>query len=73
LENTLGNAISKDTKETSFRENLDRWLIEKLITFRDLPYDQYKLKAEYTDQDMQERKLGPYGVRKDSEGSKKTS
>src|SRR5215510_9436233 len=27
LENTLGNAISKVTKETSFRENLDTSLI----------------------------------------------
>ena len=73
LENTLGDAISKDTKETSFHKNLDRWLIEKLITFRDLPYDQYKLKAEYTDQDMRERKLGPYSARKNPEGSAKTT
>ena len=74
LENTLGDAISKVTKETSFRENLDGWLIKKLVTFHDLPYEEYKRKAESTDQDMRERKLGPYSTKKaSSEASTKST
>src|SRR4030095_11756460 len=49
LENTLGTAISEDLKESSFRNNLDQWLREKLVMFHDLPYEQYKRKAESTD------------------------
>src|SRR5216117_2500978 len=64
LENTLGNAIPDVLKDTSFRENIDVWLIKKLVTFHDLPYEEYKRKAESTDQDMRERKLGPYSMKR---------
>ena len=57
LENTLGAAISEDLKESSFCDNLDGELIKALVAFRDLSYEQYKRKAESTDQEMRERKL----------------
>ena len=42
LENKLGNAIPDVLKDTSFRENIDGWLIKKLMIFHDLPYEEYK-------------------------------
>src|SRR5438876_9601575 len=36
------------------------------MTFHDLPYKEYKRKAESMDQDMRERKLGPYSRKKAS-------
>ena len=73
LENTLGDVISSKLKETSFRKNLDLWLREKLVTFRDLSYEQYKLKAEATDQDMREQKLGPYSMKRSDTSMKPSS
>src|SRR5438046_10714015 len=64
LENTLGDAIPDVLKDTSFRENIDGWLIKKLVTFHDLPYEEYKREAESMDQDMRERKLGPSSTKK---------
>ena len=63
LENTLGAALSAELKETSFRSNLDKDLIKELVAFRDLPYEAFKRKAESTDQEMREQKLGPYSVK----------
>jgi hypothetical protein len=70
LENTLGKDLSERLKETSFRDNLDKWLQEKLMTFEDLPFEQYKRKAESMDRGMRARKLGPYSEKTNTEVSK---
>ena len=63
MENTLGDAISDALKESSFYDNLDDDLIEALVAFLDLLYEQFKRKVESTDQEMQEQKLGKYTVK----------
>ena len=73
LENSLSDAIPDVLKDTSFHENIDGWLIKKLVTFHDLLYEEYKRKAESTDQDMRERKLVSYSMKKVSlDAPKKT-
>ena len=49
----------------SFRESLHWWIRERLNPFADLPYDQYKRRAEVTDQDAREQKIGPYAKKAD--------
>ena len=62
----MGAAISEDLKESSFHDNLDGELIKALVAFHNLPYEQYKQKVEHTHQEMRERKLGLYALRKAS-------
>jgi len=42
-----------------------QWIRERLNPFVDLPYDQYKHKAEVTDQDAPEQKIRPYAKKAD--------
>src|SRR5271154_102033 len=72
LENTLGNLIQQPLKETSFRSGLDEWFRDELIAFRELPFEQYKTKAEMIDQDARERKVGPYKPKPMAQASKPT-
>src|SRR5271169_2235524 len=67
LENTLGEIIPKELKETSFRKGLDAWIRDKLIIFRGLPLKEYREKAESIDMDARERKIGPYKVKSNPE------
>ena len=60
MESMLGDELSAATIAGSFRENLNKWIRDRLIPFADLPYDQYKHKAEVTDQEAQDQKVGPY-------------
>ena len=39
---------------------MDDWIRDELIAFRELPFEEYKMKAEVIDQDARERKVGPY-------------
>ena len=59
-ENTLGDIIRGPLKETSFREGLDGWLRGRLMVFRELPFKEYKDKAEVVDQEAKALKIGPY-------------
>ena len=70
LENTLGSAIFKDLREITFHSNLDMWLKEKLVMFADLPYKQYKRKAESTDQDMWDQSMEPNSQKNSLDSSK---
>jgi Retrotransposon gag protein len=49
LENTLGNLLPEPLRESTFREGLDSQMRRRMEVFRDLPLDQYKLKAESID------------------------
>src|SRR5438552_1484764 len=60
LENTLGNRIHSDLRESSFRRGLHEEMRKAMVLFRDLPFKEYKRKAEIIDRDMKERKVGPY-------------
>ena len=60
MESMLGDELSAATIAGSFRENLNKWIRDRLISFADLPYDQYKHKAEVTDQEAQDQRVGPY-------------
>lgn len=73
MEGMLGDALSPDSIAGSFRENLHPWIREKLTPFADLPYDQYKHKAEVTDQDAQEQKVGPWAKKGDAKSTSSTS
>jgi hypothetical protein len=80
LENTLGEIIPKELRETSFRNGLDNWLRGRLAIFRGLPLEQYKDRAETIEQDARETKTGPFKPKSQTEkkpneksGSSKTS
>src|SRR6266480_5404666 len=60
LENTLGKRIHSDLMESSFRRGLHEEMRKAMVLFRDLPFKEYKRKAEIIDRDMKERKVGPY-------------
>src|SRR5437667_6140659 len=60
LENTLGRRIHSDLMESSFRLGLHEEMRKAMVLFRDLPFKEYKRKAEIIDRDMKERKVGPY-------------
>src|SRR5438046_6506454 len=60
LENTLGRRIHSDLMESSFRRGLHEEMRKAMVLFRDLPFKEYKRKAEIIDRDMKERKVGPY-------------
>ena len=60
MENTLGSEIPQSLKETSFKEGLIDALKERMALFRELPFEEYKRKAESIDDDMRERQVGPY-------------
>src|SRR5437762_11824651 len=60
LENTLGNMIHFDLRESSFRRRLHEEMRKAMVLFHDLPFKEYKRKAEIIDRDMKERKVGPY-------------
>jgi heme oxygenase len=50
-------------KESSFRKGLDN-MSRKMQLFRELPFDEYKAKAESIDNDMKDTKTGPYAPKK---------
>lgn len=54
LESTLGKALTKAVKESSFKEGLNRWIRDVLVVFSDLPFEQYKKKAEAVDEEARE-------------------
>ena len=56
LESTLGNAVTKGMKESSFKEGLDKGIRDVLFVFSDLPFEQYKRKAEVVDEETRELK-----------------
>ena len=56
LESTLGKAVTKGMRESSFKEGLDRWIRDVLVVFSDLPFEQYKKKAEVVDEEAREMK-----------------
>src|SRR5438876_3085201 len=60
LENTLGRRIHSDLMESSFRRGLHEEMRKAMVLFGDLPFKEYKRKAEIIDRDMKERKVGPY-------------
>src|SRR5205814_8029838 len=62
LENTLGRRIHSDLMEISFRRGLHEEMRKAMVLFRDLPFKEYKRKAEIIDRDMKERKVGPYAL-----------
>src|SRR5437762_3140016 len=62
LENTLGRRIHSDLMESSFRRGLHEEMRKAMVLFRDLPFKEYKRKAEIIDRDMKERKVGPYAL-----------
>src|SRR5436305_1385799 len=70
LENTLGRRIHSDLMESSFRRGLREEMRKAMVLFRDLPFKEYKRKAEIIDRDMKERKVGPYAA--ESSDSRKT-
>src|SRR5438046_5298699 len=70
LENTLGRRIHSDLMESSFRRGLHEEMRKAMVLFRDLPFKEYKRKAEIIDRDMKERKVGPYAA--ESSDSRKT-
>ena len=51
LESTLGKAVTKGMKESSFKEGLDKGIRDVLLVFSDLPFEQYKRKAEVVDEE----------------------
>lgn len=59
LENTLRKLIPQPLKESSFRKSLDNDMRRKLQLFRELPFEEYKAKAESIDNDMKDTKTGP--------------
>ena len=62
MESMLGDALSKHTIEGRFRKGLHKWIRGKLTAFADLPYEEYKHKAEVADQEAKEQRIGPYAV-----------
>jgi hypothetical protein len=66
LENTLGKLIPQPLKESSFRRGLDSDMRLKMQLFRELPFDEYKAKAESIDNDMKDTKTGPYAPKSSS-------
>src|SRR5204862_5423632 len=60
LENTLGRRIHSDLMESSFRRGEHEETREEIVLCSDMPYKEYKRKAEIIDRDMKERKVGPY-------------
>lgn len=59
LENTLGNSIPQPLKESSFRKGLENDMRRKMQLFRELPFEEFKTKAESIDNDMKDTKTGP--------------
>jgi hypothetical protein len=55
LESSLGKALTKEVKASSFKEGLDREIQKLLICFADLPFEQYKRKAEVIDEETREQ------------------
>jgi len=70
LENTLGNRIHFDLRESSFQRGLHEEMRKAMVLFRDLPFKEYKRKAEIIDRDMKERKVGPYALDPSSDSRK---
>src|SRR5947207_8432831 len=70
LENTLGKRIHSDLMESSFRHGLHEEMRKAMVLFRDLPFKEYKRKAEIIDRDMKERKVGPYALDPSSDSRK---
>jgi hypothetical protein len=66
LENTLGKLIPQPLKESSFRRGLDSDMRRKMQLFRELPFDEYKAKAESIGNDMKDMKTGPYAPKSSS-------
>ena len=60
IENTLGDALSAEVRETSLHEGLNPWIVDRISMFRTLPYEQYKEKAEEEDEYTRMKNLGPY-------------
>ena len=60
LEDTLGKLIPQPLKESSFHKGLDNDICCKMQLFRELPFEEYKTKAESIDNDMKDTKNGPY-------------
>jgi len=56
LESSLGKTLTKAVKESSFKEGLNRWIRELLVVFSDLPFEQYKTKAEMVDEEAREQR-----------------
>jgi hypothetical protein len=69
LENTLGKLIPQPLKESSFRKGLDNDMRRKMQLFRELPFHDYKTKAESIDNDMKDTKTGPYAPKSASSSS----
>jgi hypothetical protein len=64
-----GNLIPQPLKESSFRKGLDSDMRRKMQLFRELPFDDYKAKAESIDNDMKDTKTGPYAPKSASSSS----
>src|SRR5436305_4547784 len=70
LENTFGNRIHSDLRESSFRCGLHEEMRKAMVLFHDLPFKEYKRKAEIIDRDMKERKVSSYALEPSSNSQK---
>lgn len=73
MKNSLGDDIPFSLIVMTFRKGLDDWLHGKLDVFQDLPFQQYKDKAEFLDLDVHERGVGPYAPKREQDGKPSNS
>jgi RNase H-like domain found in reverse transcriptase/Integrase zinc binding domain/Retrotransposon gag protein/Retroviral aspartyl protease/Reverse transcriptase (RNA-dependent DNA polymerase)/Chromo (CHRromatin Organisation MOdifier) domain/Zinc knuckle len=73
LETSLGRLLNTQLKEMSFRRGLNEYMRDRMVSYRGMPFEEYKRKAEMVDQDARERKVGHYKPDTSSSKSNKPS